>query len=76
MTKLELKAASLPVEGQAPEAMPDPFDLQSLALSQDFNGKLALKKLLRTIPVRKPNPQDFVRVHPYRQTAETSGRSI
>ena len=63
MTKLELKAF-LPVEGQAPEAMPDPFDLQSLALSQDFTETAGVKKLLRTIPVRKPNPQDFVRVHP------------
>lgn len=63
MTKLELKAV-LPAEGQAPEAMPDPFDLQSLALSQDFTETAGVKKLLRTIPVRKPNPQDFVRVHP------------
>src|SRR5690348_3380385 len=45
-------------------AAPDPFaDLASLRLSQDFDAAAA-KKLLTTVPVRKPNRQDFVRVHP------------
>jgi hypothetical protein len=43
---------------------PDPFDLSTLRLSQDFNAAAGVKKLLRTVPVRKPNKQDFVRVHP------------
>jgi hypothetical protein len=42
----------------------DPFDLQKLTLSQDFLETANVKKLLTTVPVRKPGPQDFVRVHP------------
>ena len=38
--------------------------LAELALSQDFAETAGTKKLLLTVPVRKPNPQDFVRVHP------------
>ena len=39
------------------------FDLESLRVSQDFVKDLGVKKLLTTVPVRKPNRQDFVRVH-------------
>ena len=42
----------------------DPFDPASLRLDQTFTDGTAVKKLLTTIPVRKPNRQDFVRVHP------------
>jgi hypothetical protein len=42
----------------------DPFNLDNLRLSQDFTQTAGVKQLLRTVPVRKPNPQDFVRVHP------------
>jgi hypothetical protein len=50
----------LPTAGEPP----DPFDLKSLCLSQDFTETAGVKKLLRTIPARRPNSQDFVRVHP------------
>jgi len=40
------------------------FDLESLRVSQDFVKDSGVKKLLTTVPVRKPNKQDFVRVHP------------
>ena len=40
------------------------FDLESLRVSQDFVKDTGVKKLLTTVPVRKPNKQDFVRVHP------------
>src|SRR5262249_24504181 len=43
---------------------PDPFDLESLSLSQDFTETAGVTKLLKTVPVRRPSPQDFVRVHP------------
>jgi len=43
---------------------PDPFDPASLRLDQSFADGAAVKKLLTTVPVRKPNRQDFVRVHP------------
>jgi hypothetical protein len=42
----------------------DPFDLTNLRLPQSFVESAGVKKLLTTVPVRKPNPQDFVRVHP------------
>jgi len=43
---------------------PDPFDLQSLRLNPSFLETAGVKKLLTTVPGRRPNPQDFVRVHP------------
>jgi hypothetical protein len=42
----------------------DPFDLAKLRVSQDFLESTPVKKLLSTIPVRKPGAQDFIRVHP------------
>jgi hypothetical protein len=51
---------------------PDPFDLDNLRLSQAFVETAGVKELLTTVPVHKPNPQDFVRVHPspdYRMSA-------
>ena len=50
-----------------PQSKPDPFDdLESLKLSQDFVANAGVKRILQTVPVRKPNPQEFVRVHPDR----------
>jgi len=43
---------------------PDPFNPTNLRLSQSFVETAGVKKLLTTIPVRKPSPQEFVRVHP------------
>jgi hypothetical protein len=43
---------------------PDPFDPANLRLDQSFTETVGVKKLRLTIPVRKPSPQDFVRVHP------------
>ena len=42
----------------------DPFDLAKLRVSPDFLETTNVKKLLTTVPVRKPGPQDFIRVHP------------
>jgi hypothetical protein len=42
----------------------DPFDLSRLRLDQSFTEMVGVKKLLTTVPVRRPSPQDFVRVHP------------
>ena len=42
----------------------NPFDdLSSLRLDQSYADTAGVKKLLTTVPVRKPNRQDFVRVH-------------
>jgi hypothetical protein len=47
-----------------PEPAPNPFDVESLRLTQDFIGTAGVKKLLTTVPVKKPGRQDFIRVHP------------
>ena len=46
------------------EEGPDPFDPESLRLSQDFSASLGVKKALLTVPVRKPSREWFVRAHP------------
>jgi hypothetical protein len=45
-----------------PEA--DPFDVASLRLSQDFASAVGVKTLLKTVPVKKPSKEWFVRTHP------------
>lgn len=42
----------------------NPFDPARLRLSQNFAETLGVKKALITVPVRRPNKQEFVRVHP------------
>jgi hypothetical protein len=42
----------------------DPFDPAALRLDQSFLQHQGAKKLLTEVPVRKPNRQEFVRVHP------------
>jgi len=39
-------------------------DLAKLRLDQNFVETAGIRKLLVTIPVRKPHPQDYFRVHP------------
>ena len=50
----------------------DPFDnLAALRVSQDFYEATPVEKLLTTVPVHKPDAQDFIRVHSgldYRET--------
>jgi hypothetical protein len=43
---------------------PDRFDLANLRLAQNYDETAGVKKLLLTVPVRKPPKQEFVRVHP------------
>lgn len=40
------------------------LDLDRLRLSQDFANQVGVRKALLTVPVRKPDRQWFVRVHP------------
>ena len=42
----------------------DDFELEALRLPQSFIETAGVKKLLTTVPVRKPNQHDFNRVHP------------
>ena len=58
------------IAGEAASA-PDPFDLSNLRLDQSFVETAGVKKLLSTVPVGKPNPQDFVRVNPAPEYRET-----
>jgi hypothetical protein len=60
MAEPDLKLITAPSTSEPQED----FDLESLRLSQSFAETAGVKKLLTTVPVRKPNQQDFVRVHP------------
>ena len=42
----------------------NPFNPEALRLSNDFGSVAGVKKLITTVPVRKPNKQDWFRVHP------------
>ena len=42
----------------------DKFNLERLRLSQDFQNQVGVKKAILTVPVRKPDRQWFIRVHP------------
>jgi hypothetical protein len=58
VTNTEPGQSTTPANGE------DVFDPARLRLSQNFTDALGVKKALLTVPVRKPNRQEFVRVHP------------
>ena len=63
--KPQLSEQQNPQPEKPAAANPDSFpDLSALRLSQNFLETGGTKKLLTTVPVRKPRPQEFVRVHP------------
>jgi DNA polymerase-1 len=41
----------------------DPFALENLRIDPDFAEGAGVRKIINTIPVRRPNPQEFIRVH-------------
>jgi hypothetical protein len=41
----------------------DPFSLERLRVPQAFLEQTPVKKLMPRIPIKKPSPQDFIRVH-------------
>jgi hypothetical protein len=61
-------AAAEPATNSTVAAAAEPADifadLSKLRLNQNFVETAGVKKLLTTVPVRKPSPQDFVRVNP------------
>jgi hypothetical protein len=60
-----VEPAADPASTPAPAApTPDPFDIASLRLNPSFLETAGVKRLLTTVPVRRPSPQDFFRVHP------------
>ena len=52
-------------------ASSDPLDLEKLRITPEMLETTGVKKLLTTVPVRKPIAQDFVRVQPEPQYRET-----
>jgi hypothetical protein len=51
-----------PSNPTSPSDIPDPFDLKGLRLNASFLETAGVKKLLTTVPSRRPNPQEFIRV--------------
>jgi hypothetical protein len=47
-----------------PKGSPSRFDPKRLRLSQDFDQLAGVTKVITTVPVRRPEPLSFVRVHP------------
>jgi hypothetical protein len=43
---------------------PDPFDPASLHLGADYSEGLGVRKVISTVPVRKPNKSEWFRVRP------------
>ena len=51
-------------KNEKPTNEKDLFDFENLRLSQNFSELAGVKKAIITIPVRRPNRQEFIRVHP------------
>ena len=64
----EAAAGNIPVEGIATNgagpSTGELFDLDQLRVSQNFADAVGVKKALLTVPVRKPNRQEWFRCHP------------
>jgi len=43
---------------------PDPFDPASLRLGADYGAGIGVKRVISTVPVRKPGKQEWFRVRP------------
>lgn len=50
--------------GPKPETAPDPFNPERLTLKGTIGEAIGVRRLLVTVPVRKPTKQEFVRTHP------------
>jgi hypothetical protein len=54
-----------------PTDIPNPFDPANLRLTPDYIESAGVKKLLSSVPVRKPHRQDFIRVRPEPEFRDT-----
>jgi hypothetical protein len=54
---------SAPLTDRA-KSQADPCTLEALRLTQDFAAAVKVKKLVKSIPIRKPSPEWFIRTHP------------
>ncbi|HEY2416169.1 MAG TPA: hypothetical protein VGI40_28260 [Pirellulaceae bacterium] len=60
---MSTSVASEKVNGQpVADPPPNPFDPSRLRLSQNFAATVGVKKVITTVPCRKPNRHEFVRV--------------
>ena len=50
------------VSGTPPSAAPDPFNAKALRLPPAFEQNAGVRKVISTIPVRKPHSQEWIRV--------------
>jgi hypothetical protein len=50
--------------GENTSSLDDVFNPERLRLSQNFADSIGVEKILTTIPVRQPDKQSFIRVHP------------
>jgi hypothetical protein len=53
-----------PDKFRSKQTAPDPFNVAALRLPPSFEQTAGVKKMITTVPVRKPNKQEFIRVHP------------
>jgi hypothetical protein len=62
--KLTVVVPSSTIAEIAAVELPDPWDVERLRTPQNYAETSGTKKLLIKVPVRKPPPQSFIRVHP------------
>jgi hypothetical protein len=60
----EIKPTVVSSTMTAPAPAPDPFDAKALRLPPAFEHNAGIRKVISTIPVRKPHGQEWIRVHP------------
>src|SRR5205085_2751081 len=63
-TAIDTTAGNTATAAAAAPRSPDPFDLDSLRLDPAFEEAAGVRKVVSTVPVRKPHDQEWVRVHP------------
>src|SRR3984893_11707795 len=51
------------VSGVPPLVTPDPFNAKALRLPPAFEQNAGIRKVISTIPVRKPHGQEWIRTH-------------
>jgi hypothetical protein len=62
--KKKTESESKNTETETAKPATNEMALENLRLTQDFVETAGVKKLLTTVPVRKPSKQDYIRVHP------------
>lgn len=53
-----------PVDDTPEDTAPTPFNVAALRLPPSFEQNAGVRKVVTTVPVRKPDKQEWIRVHP------------